>query len=156
MAREGIRLVEVGYRLQAKLKKTRSGCHEWQGHRDEKGYGKIRVDSSTIDRTHRVALRLSGVPVNKGDFVLHACDNPPCCNPEHLSVGTVQDNVRDMVGKGRQKGASGSANRAAKLTERKVRNIRERYTNLTPQEIAKKYGVSPQTIRRVLTGDSWN
>lgn len=149
--------MELAERLAAKLKRTRSGCLEWQGHRDDKGYGKIRVDTTTTDRTHRVALRLSGVPVESGVFVRHlVCDNPPCCNPEHLAVGTVQDNINDMLSKGRQKGASGSSNRGAKLTERKVKNIRERYNHLPVREIAKKYAVTPQTIRRILTGDSWN
>ena len=143
-------------RLSSKLKRTRNGCLEWQGHRDEKGYGKIRVDATTTDRTHRVALRLSGVPVGKGVFVLHECDNPPCCDPNHLRPGTSQENIDDMLAKGRQRGATGSSNRGAKLTERKVKNIRERYNHVPPRELAKKYGVSVQTIRRILTGDSWN
>lgn len=145
----------LGDRLNKNLKRTSSGCLEWQGYRDGKGYGKIRVDSSTVDRTHRVSLRLSGTPVEKGDFVLHACDNPPCCNPEHLSVGTVHDNIRDMISKGRQRGANGSSNGSAKLTERKVRNIREKYSHLPVSELSRRYSVSPTTIRKILTGKTW-
>lgn len=142
-------------RLYSKLKSTKNGCLEWQGYRDGKGYGKIRIDSYTVDRTHRVSLRLSGTPVGKGDFVLHSCDNPPCCNPEHLSVGTVHDNIRDMISKGRQRGANGASNGSAKLTERKVRNIREKYSHLPISELSRRYRVSPSTIRNILTGKTW-
>lgn len=148
-------MVKVLGRILANTKKTKSGCHEWKGYRDKDGYGQAKNENGVTERCHRITLRLSGTPVGKGDIVLHGCDNPPCCNPEHLSVGTTLDNYTDMVQKGRQRGPKGSSNRGSKLTERKVRNIREVYSQLPKKELAKRYKVSVRTIDRVLTGETW-
>lgn len=59
-------------------------------------------------------------------MVCHHCDNPPCCNPAHLFLGTALDNVRDMLNKGRERPAYGRRHHAAKLTEEQVREIRAR------------------------------
>ena len=72
------------------------------------GYGRIAPggDCTGVSPlfTHRVALALElGVPYESLDVVAHSCDNPPCCNPEHLFVGTVKDNVIDMMNKGRDR-----------------------------------------------------
>lgn len=73
-------------------------CWPWTGAR-HKGYGMIGI-ARKKHGTHRVAYALAtGDP---GDLhVCHACDNPPCCNPAHLFLGTHQDNMRDLVAKGR-------------------------------------------------------
>lgn len=75
-------------------------CWEWQGHRNAKtGYGAISWQGAKT-YTHRLALQLSrGIPASR--FVLHHCDNPPCCNPYHLYAGTQADNVRDRETRGR-------------------------------------------------------
>lgn len=52
-------------------------------------------------RTHRFAYHLTKGAIPDGMQVLHSCDNPPCCNPDHLRVGTSLNNARDMVGRGR-------------------------------------------------------
>ena len=76
-------------------------CWEWRGSRASKDYGQIRVQGTTMG-SHRLAWELwNAEPIPDGLWVLHKCDNPPCCNPEHLWVGTGLDNVRDRDAKGR-------------------------------------------------------
>lgn len=87
------------------------GCWEWQGQRDANGYGRIHgSDWTTGTRlAHRHAWELvnGGHPCVRGSIppdidVCHHCDSPPCVRPDHLFLGTRQDNVNDMVAKGRQ------------------------------------------------------
>lgn len=72
-----------------------SECWEWSGSRDRKGYG-----FGDGGRAHRLAWEWENGPVPAGLMVLHRCDNPPCCNPKHLFVGTALDNARDALAKG--------------------------------------------------------
>lgn len=75
-------------------------CWTWTGATDRSGYGRIWNDGS-MQLAHRVALRLAGVALPDDMDALHKCDNPPCCRPDHLFVGTAADNCSDMVTKGR-------------------------------------------------------
>jgi len=60
-----------------------------------------RARALGVIRTHRLAWELANGPIPDGLSVLHHCDNPPCCNVEHLFLGTQTDNHADMVAKGR-------------------------------------------------------
>lgn len=77
-------------------------CHPWTGTLSG-GYGRIGEGGRgcRILYTHRVAWELANGPIPDGLDVLHACDNPPCCNVRHLSLGTHADNMADMAAKGR-------------------------------------------------------
>lgn len=80
-------------------KRTANGCFEWQGYRNAGGYGRYSQKLA-----HRLAYSFAkGDPGNL--TVCHTCDNPPCCNPDHLWLGTQQDNLRDAMVKGRLRGA---------------------------------------------------
>ena len=77
-----------------------TGCWEFQGGRNNIGYGMIR-DGKKMRTTHRVSYEEHNSKIPNGLLVLHSCDNPICCNPKHLSVGTHQQNTDDMMRKGR-------------------------------------------------------
>jgi hypothetical protein len=70
-----------------------TGCHIWQGARHKFGYGRFRIDQKTEVRAHVFAFRRKYGPVPKGLVLDHfACDNPPCCNPDHVRPVTPREN----------------------------------------------------------------
>lgn len=88
-------------RLLRKVKvNTETDCWEWQGGKNNVGYGMIR-DEHGMRTTHRVSYELHKGNIPKGMCVCHTCDNPKCVNPDHLWVGTKKDNSQDMIRKGR-------------------------------------------------------
>lgn len=82
-----------------RIKISENGCWEWQHSKDKRGYGKISIKGKSW-RSHRYAYQYY-----KGEIgelsVLHKCDNPPCCNPDHLFLGNTYENAIDMLKKGR-------------------------------------------------------
>lgn len=78
-----------------------SECWEWQAAIGPHGYGRLRYDGDNR-LAHRLSWSLAnGRPAPDDQVVMHTCDNPPCCNPEHLVLGTQVENIEDMVKKGR-------------------------------------------------------
>jgi hypothetical protein len=95
-------------------------------------------------------------PIADGLFVCHKCDNPPCCNPAHLFIGTHQDNMDDCRAKGRKARVRGSKRGQAKLSEWQAKDIlRSVAEGVTHQSLARKYGVSRTLIGRVANGKLW-
>lgn len=78
-------------------------CWCFKGYRNRQGYGRIGVGPprGTTVLAHRALYILEVGPIPAGLLVCHSCDNPPCCNPDHLFPGTVKDNQEDMSRKGR-------------------------------------------------------
>lgn len=79
---------------------TPAGCWEWSGKRTGKGYGQLTIRGKEI-YAHRHAWEITNGGIPAGRYVMHDCDNPPCINPQHLRIGTPQDNADDMFRKGR-------------------------------------------------------
>jgi hypothetical protein len=106
---------------------------------------------------HRVSWTLHNGAIPNGLHVLHHCDNPQCVNPAHLWLGTNADNMRDMIRKGRGNVAGGEDHGSAKLTEKQVIEIRERYAagNITQHELGNEYGISKQTIGEIIRREIW-
>jgi hypothetical protein len=78
---------------------TETGCHEWTGSKTNRKYGIITIAGVNI-LAHRAMHAFSGGPAD-AQVVMHTCDNPSCCNPAHLRSGTYEENMQDMVAKGR-------------------------------------------------------
>ena len=87
--------------LLANLTPTEKGCLEYLKKQDKDGYGFVGDRWADGMKAHRLAYQVAHGEIPKGLYVLHHCDNPPCCNPDHLFAGTPQDNVDDMRSKGR-------------------------------------------------------
>ena len=142
-------------RLNAKLRPTDSGCLEFIGCRTPHGYGHIgrgrRGDGYAI--AHRAAWELAHGPIPEGLFVCHHCDNPPCCNVDHLFLGTAADNNHDRARKGRTVVQSGERHKDAKLTTEQVAELRR----LAPivrnhAELGRRFGISKQHARAIVLG----
>lgn len=90
-------------RLFGRVVKTSSGCWEFTGPKRKGGYGALSSGGTEGRQllAHRAAWTLTNGPIPDGLFVLHHCDNPPCCNPDHLFLGTLKDNTADARAKGR-------------------------------------------------------
>jgi len=78
-------------------------CWPWTGARDPNGYGRFAIGKDRSDKASRIAFRLVHGSIPGGLYVLHDCDNPPCCNPAHLYAGTQRQNVHDAMRRGRHK-----------------------------------------------------
>ena len=92
-------------RLLNRVEPNERGCWIFKGAKNYKGYGLIGIRASRCHAAHRVSYHIFKEPIPKGMHILHSCDVPACVNPEHLWVGTNQDNMDDMVRKRRSPGA---------------------------------------------------
>lgn len=136
-----------------KVKKTKK-CWEWTAYKDKDGYGRI-----SSMRAHRVSYEIHKGRIPMGLLVCHTCDNPSCVNPEHLFLGTQKDNSDDMISKGRHSFGynpkSGQDNGNSVLTEPEVRAIFKEGKSNPHKEIADKYNVNTETVRRICNGSTW-
>lgn len=117
------------------------------------GYGKFWLNGRSVHAS-RVAYELTCGAVPAGLDVLHRCDTPACVNPAHLFPGTPQDNVTDMLAKGRK--AVGERSGLAKLDATAVLAIRARHAAGAPQVVlAREYGVTTSAIFSIVHRVSW-
>jgi hypothetical protein len=136
----------------------KDGCWEWKKLLDKKGYGLITVKNKTI-YAHRFSALIAGLHITD-KFVCHKCDNPKCVNPDHLFVGTLQDNKNDEISKNRQ--AKGLRHGMTHLTENDVNYIKDNYiqgnrtmVKSNSMELAKMFSVTDQTIRNIAKNRTW-
>ena len=154
-ARRRLGLNTVAGKLRLGVKRSDSGCLEWQGPRKAGGYGRIKVNGKNV-LVHRLAWEEPNGAIPADMLVLHSCDNPPCCALEHLRVGDHADNARDKVMRGRSARVAGEANPNAKLTEANVANIRRALADGdTVASLARAFGVSRPTISYIRDGKTW-
>lgn len=117
-------------------------------------YGVLWVNGAHV-LAHRFALTLSLQRPLLLPETLHACDNPPCCNPGHLREGTHTDNMQDMARRERRQCERGEARHCAKLTEAEVLEIRRIGANSTHTDLAYRYGVDRRVISGILDRTRW-
>lgn len=126
-----------------------TGCWEWQSGSSQE-YGHLTW-KGVSKRAHRVAYEIWRGHVPEGVSVLHQCDNPPCCNPTHLFLGTHQDNVDDKVRKSRH--TFGERHPRSKLSDADILAIRA--SGATQTALAEIYGVSQSVISGIQAGTRW-
>lgn len=151
-------------RFWEKVRKT-EGCWLWTASTAEFGYGAIGAGGKhgKILRAHRVSYEIANGPIPAGLCVLHRCDNPGCVNPDHLFLGTNQDNHKDMIEKGRNshRALHGENSHRSKLTLVQVEEIRtyvsrEVHRRGAQREMAIKFGVTDATISLIVKNQTWN
>lgn len=137
-----------------------SGCWLWTGACINTGYGVFNIGRAVDgDKrnvlAHRMALSLSGTVVPDDKCVLHKCDNKVCVNPDHLYVGTVKDNSRDAVERGRHGGRPmpGTENPRAKITADMALAIYSSADSLSV--LAERYGISRTQAGHIKNKKSW-
>lgn len=141
---------ELKVKFENNFSKT-DGCWVWKGTIDGYGYGVIDYIGKRY-RAHVLSLEFDGRPVPKGMLGCHHCDNPSCVNPSHIYPGTQKDNANDAVS--RKRLAFGERNFNAKLSESDVLEIRN-ISGHSPTAISKIYGVSRQTISKIINREIW-
>lgn len=135
-----------------------TGCWDWLG--PKKGLGKSAYGQiwfkGKLWYAHRLAYHRYHGDIPEGMVVMHSCDNPSCVNPEHLSVGTQSDNLKDAAMKGRLAASYGEHNCKAKLTDAGVIDIRKRReAGDRVADIARDYGISKPNTYNVINRKIW-
>jgi hypothetical protein len=141
-------------RLLSKFRVTVAGCWEWTAACDKNGYGWFWMDGENL-ASHRASWILHKGPIPEGKLVCHKCDNPPCINPDHLFLGTAQDNSSDAKKKGRT--LRGICHPRAVITPEIANRIRTQYQfrKTTHVMLAERYGIGRTLVQHVLYRKAW-
>ena len=136
-------------------KKGPDDCWEWNGNILSQGYGRMYHHSTNEPKAHRLSYMINVGEIPKGALIRHSCNNPKCVNPNHLSIGTNQDNSDDM--KNTNRSLTGEKHPQSKLTNKDIIEIRNMFfkSKCKITTLAYKYGVSDAAIHSIVTGNSW-
>jgi len=133
------------------------GCWLWLKYRNLGGYGQLTYKNKRC-LAHRHSWESFNGEIPKDLDVLHKCDTPDCVNPDHLFLGTHQDNMEDMINKGRATKATGEDCARSKLTRLEVKSIRDKYDaedKYTQEVLAKEFGICRTTIGDIVNNRTW-
>jgi hypothetical protein len=143
------------------LKGNPDECWEWIGAKFPQGYGLMAIGGRPPKgkhiKAHRISYEINIGEIPDGMIICHKCDNPPCVNPNHLFLGTYQDNSDDKISKHRGKWLSGEDNASHKLTQSQVEEIRRLYIPriVSTHKLAKQFGVDQQVIWSIVNYKTW-
>lgn len=130
-------------------------CWLWTGNKPDGRYGHFSVDGKTL-KAHRWIYGLLCEEIPETEVVRHRCDNPACVNPRHLEHGTLSQNTRDAIERGRWPDRQGEKHPLACLSEAEVRNIRRMAAAGTTQsKIAERYEISRQQVGKIVRRENW-
>lgn len=136
------------FRFLEKIQKT-DNCWYWNGTIQSSGYGSICIKFKRY-RAHRLSYILFKGNIPKNMFVCHTCDIKHCVNPDHLWLGTLQDNVNDMMNKGRHARVSKEKHSQCKLRTNDISKIRKLHNHgWNYKKLAKHYNISTGYIRSI-------
>lgn len=148
--------------FQARLKVEVCGCHSMGMSKIVNRYATITIKGNAILASRALYNLSKGLdpitPLPDGMVMKHSCDNRWCVNPEHLSIGTYSENMkeREERGRGNNRPAKGQTHYLAKLNDDDVREIRILLASgISQPNIGKKFGVCRQTIGQIKTGKTW-
>lgn len=131
-------------------------CQEWTGFIHPSGYGKTMIRGRKNMAVHRLSWLIHIGNIPEGMNVCHHCDNPLCFRPEHLFLGTIQDNVTDKMKKKRHNTARGDKSPHSKLREFQVREIFAlKNSGVTSYDLTQRYNISASVIRSIWNKTSW-
>jgi len=128
---------------------TESGCWIWEMCIGNDGYGKVSYKGKTY-RAHRHSYEVFKDDIPEGLLVCHSCDTPSCVNPEHLFLGTHQDNIGDMVSKNRSDTCGGRKNHPRELVDKIISDSKN--LGWGKRKLSKKYGIPMGTISHYIRG----
>lgn len=136
------------------IPENKNDCWIYQCGKTHK-YGSIKSGGIKI-LAHRFSYELYKGEIPNGMLVCHICDMPKCVNPAHLFIGTPNDNVQDMIQKGRERYRKGSECTNAKLTEQIVKDIKNKLAQgIKSKQLEKEYNLRQSQISRIKTGNRW-
>ena len=144
-------LVEAIERMFSRVTENALGCWIYPG---QKSYIKMSINNHP-HTMHRVSYEYFNGPIPDGLDVLHHCDIKACLNPDHLYVGTDQDNANDRVSRGRNREQRGEYNSSSKLTDDDVRWIRDLKGKATQAVIAELFNISRRSVGMIHSGKTW-
>lgn len=149
---------------------NKTECWLWTGKPHKRGYATISLPNGTSHGDYKLAHRFS-YELHNGEIpdsliVCHSCEDrinihdathKLCVNPQHLRLGTYEENALDRVKSGRANSVRGEAQGASKLTEAEVKDIREKYNtgNYSYKQLAVEYGVTKMPIASIIKRKSW-
>ena len=160
---KGVGIAQIGLyknteeKFWKRLDKKSNGCWEWTKAHNKDGYGQTCYKGKMV-WTHRMAWIYSKGEIPEGMHVLHKCDNPACCNPDHLFLGTHKDNMNDRDKKNRcnNKGLKGELNPQSRYTEKDILQMREMYKKgMKQKEIALIFNTTQPIISNIINRKYW-
>lgn len=153
-------LMDYAYYLYGNIKKMPSGCWHFIGRKTTitGGYGHMQFKKGR-ELTHRVSWMIANnwneIPSDK--YICHKCDNPICCNPSHLFIGTPKDNIEDAMKKGRKKYESGDGATSSKVNFKLASLIRRlREIKIPCKKVASMFNISQSLVYAIEHKKSWH